>query len=293
MNFLVADDDLVCRELLMDILSQYGDCTLATDGADAVDAFRQALEQGNRFDAVLLDIMMPDVDGREALKRIRSLELEFKIHGEDRVVVIMVSALDDLEHVITCVGKGCHSYVTKPVDENQLLVELTGALGRPLTEVGTSNEQPHPEPAPVEEVSGQSRFLIVDDDYGCRELLKDILLSYGVCDIATNGAEAVETFKEALEQGIKYDAVMLDIMMPDMRGHEALTHIREIEDQHGIYCLSGTKVLMATALKDPPHIFKAFRNGCEAYIVKPICEEELLGKLRELGALADAALACV
>ena len=90
MRFLIADDDVACRELMLDILSHYGDCDCATNGAEATDAYEEALNSGVGYDAVLLDIMMPDMDGQQALNAIRSIELKQGLCGSDRAVVIMV-----------------------------------------------------------------------------------------------------------------------------------------------------------------------------------------------------------
>ncbi len=289
LKFLVADDDARCRELLVDILQQYGKCVAANDGSSAVGAYRQALERQDPFDAVLLDVMMPDMDGQQALKSIRMLEFDHDLRGADRSVVIMVSALGDMNQLVTSVDHGCHSYVTKPIDEQQLLVELSDALGKklqPVTETtppSVASDFDH-----EKSDSDRLRYLIVDDDLRCRELLKDILSPHGSCCIAEHGREAVDVFANALRDGVTYDAVLLDIMMPNMGGLETLERLRQIENTHGIYCLSGTKVLMTTALDDSANIFHAFRKGCEAYIMKPVYEENLLEKLRELSALPDA-----
>ena len=144
-----------------------------------------------------------------------------------------------------------------------------------------------PTTPPNQETTSCLRYLIVDDDVRNRELLLDILSSYGDCDIAVDGRDAVDAFRQALESGRPYHAVLLDIMMPNMNGQEALEQIRQIEEEHGIFCLSGTKVIMTTALRESLQVFKAFRNGCEAYLVKPIEEEELIAKLRELTTASD------
>lgn len=133
-------------------------------------------------------------------------------------------------------------------------------------------------------------FLIVDDNRVCREWVHDLLTEYGDCELVTNGVEAVDAFTRALEQGRRYDAIILDIEMPHMNGHETLERIRQIEDENGIHCLAGTKVLMLTTLSESGHVFKAFRNGCEAYAKKTDDKEAFLGKLRGLEAIPDTKL---
>jgi two-component system, chemotaxis family, chemotaxis protein CheY len=136
--------------------------------------------------------------------------------------------------------------------------------------------------------SGRPRYLIVDDDGVCRELLKDILSRYGQCDFAYDGGEAIDAVRLALEDGDYYDLICLDIMMPGSSGHEALESIRELEEEHGARGSDQVRVIMTTALRDSKHCIRAFREGCEAYVTKPIDQRQLLAKMRELGLLGVA-----
>ncbi len=133
------------------------------------------------------------------------------------------------------------------------------------------------------------RFLIVDDEDHCRILLEAFLEPYGQCDFAHNGKEAVTAVRLAIEDNEPYDAVCLDIMMPEMDGHHALPAIRETEEKHGIMGSDGTKVIMVTALCDSLHCIQSFREGCESYVTKPVSESSVLGKMRELGVITDGA----
>lgn len=127
------------------------------------------------------------------------------------------------------------------------------------------------------------KILIVEDDFAARKLLQKYLSSYGDCDIAVNGIEAVDAFKDALDKDWPYELICLDIMMPNMDGHEALKAIRQIESDHGINGFDGVKVIMTTALDDPKNVMDSFREGCEAYIVKPVEKYKLLEEMENLG----------
>ena len=126
------------------------------------------------------------------------------------------------------------------------------------------------------------KILIVDDDFVCRKVLDKFLSEYGECDIAVNGKEALEAFKLSFESKEPYDLICLDIMMPEMNGQELLKKIREFENENAVLSLDATKVIMTTALDDHENIKMAFREQCEAYIVKPVVKEQLIQKLREL-----------
>ncbi|MHB1037885.1 MAG: response regulator transcription factor [Pirellulales bacterium] len=127
------------------------------------------------------------------------------------------------------------------------------------------------------------KYLIVDDDRLCREMLRDVLSRYGRCHVVFNGTEALGAVRLSLEDNLPYDLICLDIMMPRMDGHEVLQSIRQIEMEYGIRGLAGAKVIMTTALADSKHCLRAFREGCESYITKPVDEAELLEKMRQLG----------
>ena len=127
------------------------------------------------------------------------------------------------------------------------------------------------------------KYLIVEDDFTARTLLKAYLSDYGDCSVAVNGCEAVEAVREALQQGKPYDLICLDIMMPEMNGHDTLKAIRQIEIEHGMNGPNAAKVIMTTALSDFDNITDAFRTGCEGYLVKPVRKDELLGEMRKLG----------
>ncbi|MEA3226399.1 MAG: response regulator [Planctomycetota bacterium] len=130
------------------------------------------------------------------------------------------------------------------------------------------------------------KCLIVEDEFTARKLLQVYLSDYGDCFVAVNGREAVQAFREALEEGQPYDLICLDIMMPEMDGHEALKLIRQIESERGIAGLDGVKVIMTTALDDSKNVMGAFRGGCEAYVVKPVAKENLIAEIEKLGLLA-------
>ncbi len=130
------------------------------------------------------------------------------------------------------------------------------------------------------------KCLIVEDEFAARKLLQVYLSDYADCFIAVNGREAVDAFKDALSEGQPYDLICLDIMMPQMDGHDALAAIRQIEKEHGINGLDGAKVIMITALSDSKNIIGAFRKGCEVYIVKPVKKEKLLEEMKKLGLLS-------
>jgi two-component system chemotaxis response regulator CheY len=129
MKVLVVEDDFVSRKLLQKLLGHYGECDVAVNGLEAVKAFKIALEEGRPYDLVCMDIMMPELDGQQALKEIRNMERQNSISEADGVKVIMTTALDDPRNVVVSLYKGgAASYVVKPIDSKKLLEE-TSKLG--------------------------------------------------------------------------------------------------------------------------------------------------------------------
>jgi two-component system, chemotaxis family, chemotaxis protein CheY len=130
------------------------------------------------------------------------------------------------------------------------------------------------------------KALVVEDDAVSRKLLQSILSPHCDCHGAVDGQEAVDAFRSALDEDAPFDLICMDIMMPNMDGHEALTRIRSIEKDRGTPPEKLTKVIMTTALSDPQNVVKAlYREGAATYIVKPVEKDRLLEELRRMGLL--------
>lgn len=116
MKTLLAEDDFASRKFMDKYLSQYGECDVTVDGEEAVSAFMMALEDGEPYDLICLDVMMPVLDGYQVLKAIRDIEAEKKIPKKERVKVIMTTALNEERNVKMAFELGCEGYSGKPID---------------------------------------------------------------------------------------------------------------------------------------------------------------------------------
>lgn len=120
MKSLVAEDDFASRKFITNYLNQYGECDATVDGMEVVDAFMMAYEDEEPYDLVCLDVMMPVMDGYQALKAIRDIEIEKGVPVEKRVKIIMMTALNEERNVKKAFEMGCTVYCAKPVDMEKL-----------------------------------------------------------------------------------------------------------------------------------------------------------------------------
>ena len=135
------------------------------------------------------------------------------------------------------------------------------------------------------------KFLIVEDEFISRTLLKEMLTPFGDCHTATNGDDAINVLRDSYDEPDgRYDLVCLDIMMPGKSGHEVLKELRQIEMSKGIQGADTTKVFMITALDDAKNIMEALVVGrCEAYLTKPVSRTRLEEQLRDLHLIEQGA----
>ena len=124
MRTLIVEDDFTCRLLLQAILSKYGDCHIAVNGREALDAFSAGRESGQPYDLICMDIMMPEMDGQTAVKKIRALEESEGTLSTSGVKIIMTTALDDVKNVVESFQALCDAYLFKPIDTANLIEHL-------------------------------------------------------------------------------------------------------------------------------------------------------------------------
>lgn len=130
------------------------------------------------------------------------------------------------------------------------------------------------------------KTLIVEDDFTNRLLLQTFLSRFGECHVAVNGKEAVDAFRSAQDGGLGYDLICMDILMPEMDGHEAVEAIRTCERDWIADSVPRARIIMTTSLNDISHVTRSVRADCDAYLLKPIDLSRLLHQLKSLGLVA-------
>lgn len=261
-SILLVDDKHELRLLLSRRLEQAGYLvTAALHGRHALQ-----LMELERFDLVLLDIQMPQLDGRATLA---ALKADARLAD---VPVIMITATSSRESVVDCLNLGAVDYLIKPVNP----LELTQRVHRCLTVRGVRFEPT----VQLGDVAG-SRVLIVDDEPLNLKLLERRLAQMGYQAVsATHGRQALAL----LERG-PFDAVLLDVQMPEMNGFEVLRAIRANSSWRGM------PVLMLSADGSEATIDQCYRDGADDYLVKPYHTPDLqmrLGVMLDLRRTARA-----
>jgi len=261
---LVIDDNTANRRILREVLQGWGiEVEELANGWSAREVLRDAAVAGRSFAAVLLDFMMPGLDGLGVLRLLR----------QDRQAVappvVVLSSADDTALWSRCRGEGAAAFLRKPVTQSELLEALTQVLGQgaPASEVPVATSA-RAEDRPL-------RILLVEDNPFNQQVVAGFLARTGhQLEIAKDGQQGVERLGEQ-----RYDLVLMDVQMPVMDGMTATAAIRERERTEGGHV--PIVALTAHAMKGDRERF--LEAGMDAYLPKPIDRDELLALVRAVG----------
>ena len=258
---LVVDDDFNTCDSVTKMLVRVGmrsEWTLS--GKEAVLRARQSMEMGDAFHAYIIDWRLPDMNGIEVTRQIRSL-------GDDTPIIIL-TAYDWSDIEVEARAAGVTAFCAKPMFMSDIRDTLMTAIGQKQAE-----ETILPPAGPD---FGDRCILLVEDNELNSEIAVEILNEYGfLVDTAENGAEAVEKVKNSKPGN--YDLVLMDVQMPVMNGYEATRQIRALKDP----ALAGITILAMTANAFDEDRKKALESGMDGFLSKPIVIEELLSTLQK------------
>ena len=260
---LVVDDDFNTCDSVTKMLVRVGmrsEWTLS--GKEAVLRARQSMELGDAFHAYIIDWRLPDMNGIEVTRQIRSL-------GDDTPIIIL-TAYDWSDIEAEARAAGVTAFCAKPLFMSDIRETL-------MTAIGQSQSEPEDSVLPAAGSDFRGRcILLVEDNELNREIAVELLNEYGfLIDSAENGAEAVEKVKNS-EPG-NYDLVLMDVQMPVMNGYEATKQIRALDDP----ALAGITILAMTANAFDEDRKKALKCGMDGFLSKPIVIEELISTLQK------------
>ena len=259
---LVVDDDFNTCDSVTKMLVKVGmrsEWTLS--GKEAVLRARQSMELGDAFHAYIIDWRLPDMNGIEVTRQIRSM-------GDDTPIIIL-TAYDWSDIEVEARAAGVNAFCAKPLFMSDIRETLMAAIGQKQT---GAEDRILPEAGP--DFRGRCILLVEDNELN-REIAEELLKQYGfLVDIAENGAEAVEKVKNSAPG--TYDLVLMDIQMPVMNGYEATEQIRALEDP----ALAQIRILAMTANAFDEDRKQALKCGMDGFLSKPIVMEELIRTLQ-------------
>ena len=260
---LVVDDDFNTCDSVTKMLVKVGmrsEWTLS--GKEAVLRARQSMELGDAFHAYIIDWRLPDMNGIEVTRQIRSL-------GDDTPIIIL-TAYDWSDIEVEARAAGVTAFCAKPLFMSDIRETLLMAIGQKQTVTDDTIL-----PAAGSDFKGRC-ILLVEDNALNSEIAVEILNEYGfLVDTAENGEVAVEKVKNSVPGN--YDLVLMDVQMPVMNGYEATKAIRALADP----ALAGITILAMTANAFEEDKKEALECGMNGFLSKPIVIEELLAALQK------------
>ncbi len=260
---LVVDDDFNTCDSVTKILVRIGmrsEWTLS--GKEAVLRARQSMELGDAFHAYIIDWRLPDMNGIEVTRQIRSL-------GDDTPIIIL-TAYDWSDIEVEARAAGVTAFCAKPLFMSDIRDTLMTAIGQMQAEAEDTSFQ-----VAGSDFRGKCILLVEDNELNS-EITVEILNGYGCqVDTAENGAEAVKKIKNSKPGN--YDLVLMDVQMPVMNGYEATKQIRALNDP----VLAGITIIAMTANAFDDDRKKAQECGMDGFLTKPIVIEELIGVLQK------------
>jgi two-component system sensor histidine kinase/response regulator len=253
MPVLVVDDNETNRRVITATLKQWQMRPLAVEsGAAAMAALESARHNGGVFPLVLLDAHMPQMDGFEVVRQMSSRL------GRARATILMLSSDDRAGDAARCRQLGVATYLIKPLTRNELLASIVTALaGAPEPIPALSSEVPT-----ASSLAGGLRLLLAEDNIVNQKLAAGLLERDGHSVLVVGDGQAAVDATTAE----RFDAILMDVQMPEMGGFEATAAIRTREQRSGV----RTRIIAMTA-----HAMQGDRERCIAadmddYISKPI-----------------------
>jgi CheY-like chemotaxis protein len=261
MPALIVDDNPTNRWVFDEMLRHWGMLPQAVEnGPAALEEMKQAQSDGNPYPLVLLDLMMPEMDGFTLAERIQN----DPAYGRPRMV--MLSSAGGQGDAHRCQELGIAEYLLKPVIEHELLEAVLNALGY-QSQGGGAKDRTLDGP--------RLKVLLAEDGLVNQRVAIGLLEERGhEVVVAKDGREAVEAFcRDA------FDVVLMDVHMPEMDGFEATAAIRQREEHLEV----RTPIIALTAAAMKGDREKCLQSGMDAYIAKPIDPQQLYAKLAEIG----------
>lgn len=268
-RILIVDDNKVNQKIASLHAKKLGfPSDTASSGSEAIELFKK-----RNYSLILMDCMMPEMDGFRATGTIRQLEKERGQGTHTPIIALTASVVDD--DIQTCFDVGMDDYMAKPFKIEQLKTKIEKAINLPV-KVATSQpkakaSKPATQSKPTP--SRSEKVLLVEDNKVNQKVASVLLQKAGFeYEIAENGQIAVEMF----QKDNSFDIILMDCMMPVMDGFQATKEIRAYEQDEG---LTKTPIIALTASVIDDDIQHCYDSGMDAYVPKPVRKEKLLDQI--------------
>lgn len=271
---LIVDDNVTNREILHYYVSEWGmTAEAAADGPRALQMLHVAVNCGEPFDLVLLDMMMPGMSGVQVAKMIRT---EPAFAGIRLIVLTSMGRCSDSEELSP---SHIQAYLTKPVRQSELCQQIARVVSTPLEQAVLPERSADAEPEPAGgEHKGEHKMdagvLLAEDNPVNQEVMREYLLNLGCrVDLVATGLQAVTASEHK-----PYDLILMDCQMPDMDGFEATTLLRLRERQQN--ASRRIPIIAVTANAFEHERENCLAAGMDDYISKPFSQNDLSVMLR-------------
>ena len=262
MDVLIVDDDEVLLETAVDTLSSLGlSVEQASSGLEALGMINHREQSGKNYDIVIIDLKMPDIDGIETIRRIRS-------EVKSGVPILLISAYSWSDVEDQAKEAGVNGFLSKPLFRSTLYDKISQILG---TE--TKSSEPMDDYSDLEGMN----ILVAEDNDINWEIISTLLSMYGITtERANNGRACLDMIKESKKDA--YSSVFMDIQMPEMNGLDATKAIRKLKD----HWATNIPIIAMTADAFAENVSECLAAGMNGHIAKPIDIKLVIKTIRKM-----------
>ena len=261
-DVLVVDDDEVILKTIADMLESLGvTAECVKSGKEAIGMISDRRQEKRDYDVVILDWKMPDMNGIETVRRIRS-------EIDEKIPVLLMSAYDSSEIEDEAKKAGANGFVSKPLFRSTLYDKISQLLGKEVKSV-----EPEDDYSDLEGV-----HVLVAEDYDINwEVIQATLGMFGItADRAENGRICVDMMKNA-DEGL-YTLIFMDIQMPEMNGLDATRAIRKLDNTWA----ASIPIIAMTADAFSENITECLNAGMDGHIAKPVDVKLVIKEIRKI-----------
>lgn len=261
-DVLIADDDPILLESAVDTLETLGiNAEQAQSGMEALEKARHRHEAGKDYDVIILDWKMPDMNGVETIRRIRT-------EVDAGIPILLTSAYDWSDIEDEAKEAGANGFIGKPLFRSRLYEKINGLLGTEAKPLEPEDD--------YSDLAGMNILIAEDNDINW-EIISTMLGMFGVnTERAENGRICVDKMAEAGEG--RYDLIFMDVQMPEMNGLDATRQIRKLANKWA----ASIPIIAMTADAFSENISECLKAGMNGHIAKPIDLKLVIKEIRRI-----------